>query len=247
MNKVINVSRLQNNVFLIFNRSIKAEKSAWFENPTFIGRAIFLSLRGVNPPRHIHPIFGKMLSRHEKEQLLDQKGLAVWMTGLSGSGKSTIGLLLEQMLHQRGVLTRLLDGDNVRSGINNNLGFSDQDRWENIRRIAEINKLFTDCGIVVINCFVSPTLAIRQQAREIIGADFTEVFVDTPIEICEERDVKGLYKKARAGEIADFTGISAPFERPEKADIVLQTQSQTPEQTAEALFTAVLPKIELTR
>lgn len=188
-----------------------------------------------------------MLSRHEKEQLLGQKGLAIWMIGLSGSGKSTIGLLLEQMLHQRGILTRLLDGDNVRSGINSNLGFSDSDRSENIRRIAEINKLFTDCGIVVINCFVSPTLAIRQQAREIIGADFTEVFVDTPLELCEERDVKGLYKKARAGEIADFTGISAPFERPDNADIMLQTINQTPEQSAEKLLIAVLPKIELTQ
>lgn len=188
-----------------------------------------------------------MLSRHEKEQLLGQKGLAIWMTGLSGSGKSTIGLLLEQMLHQRGILTRLLDGDNVRSGINSNLGFSENDRSENIRRIAEINKLFTDCGIVVINCFVSPTIAIRQQARDIIGADFTEVFVDTPIELCEARDVKGLYKKARAGEIPEFTGISAPFEPPKQANIVLQTKTQTPEQSAQELLAAVLPKIELTQ
>lgn len=167
------------------------------------------------------------------------------MTGLSGSGKSTIGVMLEKMLHDRGILTRLLDGDNVRSGINQNLGFSDEDRTENIRRIAEVNKLFVDCGIVTINCFVSPTIAIRKQARDIIGSDdFVEVFVDTALEVCEDRDVKGLYKKARAGEIPDFTGVSAPFEAPEKPEVHLRPEEGDPQKAANVLFEAIAPMIK---
>lgn len=186
-----------------------------------------------------------MLQRADKEKLLGQRGVAVWMTGLSGSGKSTIGVLLEKMLHERGIVTRLLDGDNVRSGINQNLGFSDEDRTENIRRIAEVNKLFVDCGIVTINCFVSPTRAIRQQARDIIGADdFVEVFVDTALEVCEDRDVKGLYKKARAGEIPDFTGISAPFEAPQNPGVHLHPEEGDPQKAADELLAAIAERIK---
>lgn len=195
--------------------------------------------------QNIHPIFDRMLQRSDKEQMLGQRGLVVWMTGFSGSGKSTIGLLLEQILHEKGILTRLLDGDNVRAGINSNLGFSDADRTENIRRIAEVNKLFVDCGIVTINCFVSPTLAIRQQAKDIIGAkDFVEVFINTSLEVCEERDVKGLYEKARAGEIKNFTGIDAPFEPPTKPEVTILTQHRTPEESARELFAAIEKRIK---
>ncbi len=164
----------------------------------------------------------KILLRADKEQLLQQKGIAIWFTGLSGSGKTTIAITLEKELHNKGLLTQILDGDNIRVGINNNLGFSDIDRIENIRRIAEITKLFVNTGIITICCFVSPTEEIRTIAKNIIGKnDFIEVFVNTPLEICEKRDVKGLYAKARRGEIKDFTGINAPFEVPAKPAIEL--------------------------
>ncbi len=164
----------------------------------------------------------KILQRAEKEQLLKQKGIAVWFTGLSGSGKTTIAIALEKELHAKGLLTQILDGDNIRTGINNNLGFSEEDRTENIRRIAEVTKLFVNSGIITICCFVSPTEEIRNKARTIIGdADFIEVFVNTPLEVCEKRDVKGLYAKARKGEIKDFTGITAPFEAPTAPEIIL--------------------------
>ena len=140
----------------------------------------------------------------------------VWFTGLSGSGKSTIAIALERELQKRGLLCRILDGDNIRSGINNNLGFSPEDRVENIRRIAEVGKLFVDTGIITIAAFISPNNQLREMASRIIGKDdFMEVYVSTPIEECERRDVKGLYAKARRGEIKEFTGISAPFEAPE--------------------------------
>lgn len=186
-----------------------------------------------------------MLQRKAKETLLGQRGVAIWMTGLSGSGKSTIGVLLEKMLHERGILTKLLDGDNIRSGINSNLGFSESDRMENIRRIAEVNKLFVECGVVTINCFVSPTIDIRQRAREIIGGDdFIEVFVNTPLEVCEQRDTKGLYKKARAGEIENFTGINAPFEPPTHPDVSLNTDDRQPQATAAELLEVVAKHIK---
>lgn len=194
---------------------------------------------------HIHPIFDRILGRSEKEELLKQKGIVIWMTGLSGSGKSTIAIGLERKLHEAGILTQVLDGDNVRTGINNNLGFSESDRTENIRRIAEVSKLFLNCGIVCINCFVSPTQAIRQQAKNIIGtADFLEVFINTPLEECERRDVKGLYKKARAGEISDFTGISSPFEAPENPDVMLLTEGKTVEQNVDELFQIIIAKVK---
>lgn len=164
----------------------------------------------------------KILQRADKEQLLKQKGIAIWFTGLSGSGKTTIAIALENNLNEKGLLTQILDGDNIRTGINSNLGFSDTDRIENIRRIAEVTKLFVNCGVVTICCFVSPTEEIRNNAKSIIGsADFIEVFVNTPLEVCENRDVKGLYAKARKGEIKDFTGINAPFEAPVNPEIVL--------------------------
>ena len=194
--------------------------------------------------RHIHPIADRLLQRADKEALLGQRGCVVWMTGLSGSGKSTIAIGLERRLHGEGIFTQVLDGDNVRTGINNNLGFSEADRTENIRRIAEVAKLFAGSGVVTICCFVSPTLAIREQARTIIGAeDFIEVFVDTPLEECERRDVKGLYAKARAGEVKEFTGISAPFEAPERPDVRLETTGQALEATIDDLYEHLLPRV----
>ena len=165
-----------------------------------------------------------MLSRQEREKMLGQRGVMVWFTGLSGSGKSTVALGVERELHRRGILCRILDGDNIRAGINSNLGFSPEDRRENIRRIAEVGKLFVDTGVVTLACFVSPTEEIRRMAREIVGADdFKEVFVSTPIEECERRDVKGLYARARRGEVKEFTGVSAPFEAPQHPALSIDT------------------------
>ena len=194
-------------------------------------------------PENIHTTFDRILNRSDKEQMLDQAGLVIWMTGLSGSGKTTIAVALEQMLAKEGVLTQVLDGDNIRSGINNNLGFTEEDRTENIRRIAEVSKLFVNCGIVTLNCFVSPTKAIRQQAKDIIGEDMVEVFVNTPFEECERRDVKGLYAKARAGEIKNFTGLDAPFEAPENPVVDVETMGRSVEECAEQIFNAVMPRI----
>lgn len=197
-------------------------------------------------PEHVYPIFDKMLSRSAKEQLLGQKGLMVWFTGLSGSGKSTLAVALERELHQRGLLCRILDGDNIRSGINNNLGFSAADREENIRRIAEVGKLFVDTGIITLAAFISPDEKMRQMAASIIGnGDFLEVYVNTPIEACEKRDVKGLYAKARKGEIKNFTGVSVPFEAPENPDISIDTSVTSLEESVQALLSIILPKIKI--
>lgn len=185
-----------------------------------------------------------MLSRDDKERLLGQKGLMVWFTGLSGSGKSTVAIALERELQQRGILCRILDGDNIRSGINNNLGFSAEDRVENIRRIAEVGRLFVDTGIVTIAAFISPNNDLRRMASEIIGQDdFMEVFVSTPLKECERRDVKGLYAKARRGEIKNFTGISAPFEAPENPTLTLDTSVLPVEESVKRLLQVILPKI----
>ena len=209
------------------------------------GQGATLAVPKMPAPEHIHPMRDRLLQRADKEALLDQRGMVIWMTGLSGSGKSTIAITLERQLHAAGRYTVVLDGDNVRDGINSNLGFSDADRTENIRRIAEIAKLFVHNGTVVICSFVSPTIAIREQARSIIGADdFFEVFVDTPLEECERRDVKGLYAKARAGEIKDFTGISAPFEPPPFPALRLRTEGRTAEAVADKLFQYLLPRIK---
>lgn len=194
---------------------------------------------------NIYPIFDKMLSRADKEALLGQRGLMVWFTGLSGSGKSTVAIALERELHARGILCRILDGDNVRSGINNNLGFSADDRVENIRRIAEVARLFVDTGIVTIAAFISPSNALREMAAKIIGKDdFVEVYVDTPLSVCEERDVKGLYKKARTGEVKNFTGISAPFEAPEHPALRLDTSKLTIQQSVGKLLELIMPMIK---
>jgi adenylylsulfate kinase len=186
------------------------------------------------------------VKRSEKEKRLNQKARAVWMTGLSGSGKSTLGLGLEKELTRRGFLVQLLDGDLVRTGINNNLTFSVGDRLENIRRIAEVSKLFIHCGIITINCFISPTNEIRALAREIIGNDdFIEVYMNAPFETCELRDSKGLYAKARKGEIMDFTGIGSPFEAPEHPDLELNSSELTIEKTIEKALQFILPRIQL--
>lgn len=195
---------------------------------------------------NIYPIFDRMMSRDDKERLLNQRGMMLWFTGLSGSGKSTVAIALERELHSRGLLCRILDGDNIRSGINNNLGFSAEDRVENIRRIAEVGRLFVDTGIITIAAFISPNNQLREMAAEIIGKDdFVEVFVSTPLEECEKRDVKGLYAKARRGEIKNFTGISAPFEAPEHPDITLDTSKLPVEESVKILLDYVLPKAVL--
>lgn len=187
--------------------------------------------------KEIYPIFDRMLDRASKEKLLGQRGVMLWFTGLSGSGKSTLAIALERELQSRGILCRILDGDNIRSGINNNLGFSESDRIENIRRIAEVAKLFVDTGIVTIAAFISPSEQMRRMAREIIGEkDFLEVYVSTPIEECERRDVKGLYAKARRGEIKDFTGVSAPFEAPENPALAIDTSQVTLEESVQKLL-----------
>ncbi len=194
---------------------------------------------------NIYPIFDRMMTRGDKEALLGQHSLMVWFTGLSGSGKSTIAIALERELHQRGLLCRILDGDNIRSGINNNLGFSEADRVENIRRIAEVSKLFVDTGIITIAAFISPSNDIREMAADIIGRDdFVEVYVSTPIEECERRDVKGLYAKARRGEIKNFTGISAPFEAPEHPALTLDTSVLSLEESVHKLLELILPRIQ---
>ena len=178
----------------------------------------------MNNDNNIYPIFDRMLARADKERLLGQRGVMLWFTGLSGSGKSTVAVALERELHRRGRLCRLLDGDNIRTGINAGLGFSADDRRENIRRIAEVGKLFVDTGIITLAAFVSPTEELRTLARDIIGAaDFKEIFVATPLEECERRDVKGLYARAWRGEVKNFTGISAPFEAPQNPALVLDT------------------------
>lgn len=187
---------------------------------------------------NIYPIYDRILKREDKEKLLGQRGVMLWFTGLSGSGKSTVAIALERALQDRGLLCRILDGDNVRSGINANLGFSAEDRRENIRRIAEVGKLFVDTGIITIAAFISPTEEIRQMAEHIIGRDdFKEIFVSTPLEVCEQRDVKGLYARARRGEIPNFTGISAPFEAPEHPALSLDTSKLSIEESVKKLLT----------
>ena len=194
---------------------------------------------------NIFTIFDDILQRKEKEELLNQKSKVVWMTGLSGSGKTTVAKGLERHLHSQGILNQLLDGDNIRSGISNNLSFSQKDRTENIRRIAEVSKLFVNCGVVTLNCFISPTIEIREIAKEIIGAEnFIEVYINASVETCENRDVKGLYKKAREGEIKDFTGISAPFEAPENPNIEINTSKLSIDQSVEKVLDYILPIIK---
>lgn len=194
---------------------------------------------------NIYPIYDQMMSRADKEALLCQRGMMVWFTGLSGSGKSTIAMGVERELHSRGILCRILDGDNIRAGINSNLGFSPEDRKENIRRIAEIGKLFVQTGIVTLACFVSSTNDVRRLARTIIGGeDFREVYVSTPLEECERRDVKGLYARARKGEIKEFTGISAPFEVPENPALEIDTSRLSLKESVRRVVDMVMDNFE---
>ena len=177
--------------------------------------------------KHIYPHEG-MVKREHRERLLGQRGVTLWFTGLSGAGKSTLAVAVEEALHKVGNLTYILDGDNIRSGINNNLSFSPEDRKENIRRIAEIAKLFRDAGVITLTAFISPYREDRQLARDLAGNDdFIEVFVDASLESCESRDPKGLYKKARAGQIPEFTGISAPYEAPENPELHIRTDQKS--------------------
>lgn len=203
----------------------------------------------MSTPENIHPTFGQLLDREAKEALLNQRGLVVWLYGLSGSGKSTLATALERRLHEEGVFTQVLDGDNIRTGLNNNLGFSDEDRSENIRRIAEVAKLFATAGVVTITSFICPRNELRALAREIVGqADFLEVYVECSFETCEQRDVKGLYAKAKAGQVQNFTGKDSSFEAPKPrsvADLVLNTDNQTEGESLEQLYQAVRPRVAL--
>ncbi len=195
---------------------------------------------------NIFPDYEGMTGRSAKEQLLGQRAAVLWFTGLSGSGKSTLAKALEQKLHNAGRMTALLDGDNIRSGLNRNLGFSEGDREENIRRIAEVAKLFLQNGIITLASFVSPTKEMREMARQIISPDdFIEIFVDCPLEECEKRDVKGLYKKARAGAIPNFTGIDAPFEAPSAPDLTLHTDRESVDESVQKIMDFLKDKIEL--
>ena len=181
------------------------------------------------------------VTAEDREKLLNQKGCVIWFTGLSGSGKSTLANAVEQLLHQQRHHTYVLDGDNVRHGLNKNLGFSPEDREENIRRVGEVAKLFADAGTIVMTAFISPYRADRDQARALIAdGRFVEVFVDCPLEVCEKRDTKGLYKKARAGEIKEFTGISAPYEPPLNPEVTINSAELSIEECAEAVVSVLV-------
>ena len=194
---------------------------------------------------HIYPIFDRMLGRADKEALLHQHSVMIWFTGLSGSGKSTIAIALERELQKRGLLCRILDGDNIRSGINNNLGFSAEDRVENIRRIAEVDKLFVETGIITLAAFISPNNELREMASRIIGKEnFLEIYVRTPLEGCDRRDIKGPYAKARKGEIRNSTGISAPFEAPAHPALSLDTSKLSVEESVNRLLELILPRVK---
>jgi adenylylsulfate kinase len=177
------------------------------------------------------------VSKTEREKISGHRGCTVWLTGLSGSGKSTLANLLEKALWERGARAYVLDGDNVRHGLNKDLGFSPEDRGENIRRIGEVAALFTEAGIINVTAFISPYKGDRDKVREIMAeGDFVEVYVKCDLDECEKRDPKGLYKKARAGEIPEFTGISAPYEEPDKAELIVDTTSQSQEDSLQALL-----------
>jgi adenylylsulfate kinase len=194
---------------------------------------------------NIYPIDDRLLQRQAKETLLQQKGKVFWMTGLSGSGKSTLAQHVEAELYKQGYLTQVLDGDNIRNGLNKGLGFSDDDRLENIRRVAEVAKLFCNCGVVTFVSFISPKQSERDFARSIIGSDnFAEVYISAPYDKCEERDVKGLYAKARAGEIKDFIGLHTPYEAPTHPELEISTHTLTIPQATDLLLHAVLGYIQ---
>ena len=194
---------------------------------------------------NIFTIFDDILQKEDKELLLQQKAKVIWMTGLSGSGKTTIGKEIEKKLHAEGIISQILDGDNIRVGISNNLTFSYNDRKENIRRIAEVSKLFLNCGIITLNCFVSPTIEIRKIAKDIIGdEDFIEVYINSDIETCEKRDTKGLYKKAREGKVKEFTGITSPFEPPIQPTLEINTSELSINESVQKVLDYILPIIK---
>ena len=194
---------------------------------------------------NIYPIQTKVKTA-DRQQLMKQQARLIWFTGLSGSGKSTLAVQLEAQLHAKGYKTYLLDGDNIRVGLNKDLTFTDKDRVENIRRIGEVASLMLDAGIVVLSAFISPFKSDRDQVKKIVGAGkYMEVFVDTPLEVCEQRDVKGLYKKARAGEVPNFTGIDSPYEKPEKPDLTIPTHQMSIDESLTLLLKLVEPKIKL--
>jgi len=195
---------------------------------------------------HIHPIYDRLIDRQTRCEQLGQQSKVIWLTGLSGSGKSTIAQHLERKLFEGGFFAQVLDGDNIRDGINQNLGFSEEDRRENIRRIAEVAKLYLNSGIITINSFISPTIAIRKMAAEIISPDsFIEIYINAPIEVCEKRDVKGLYAKARKGLIKGFTGIDAPYEPPLQPALEVCTDKMDVFQATDCIFDFLLPNIKL--
>lgn len=191
--------------------------------------------------RHTHPI-----GKPDRLKNNGHQAKVIWLVGLSGSGKSTLAGNIEAILHQKGYKTYLLDGDNVRLGLNNDLGFSSKDRTENIRRIAEVARLFNEAGIIVLSAFISPLAADRAQAQRLIGSEnFIEIFIDCPLHVCEKRDVKGLYAKARKGLIPNFTGIDAPFENPKQPDLTVNTETDPPELSLKKLLDFIEPKLKL--
>ncbi len=195
---------------------------------------------------NIYPVFEQIINRNQKERLLKQKSKVLWITGLSGSGKTTLGAAVEKELFNKGFLTQILDGDNIRSGINKNLKFTEKDRVENIRRIAEVTKLFLNCGVIAINCFISPSKESRNMAKSIIGKEnLIEIYLSTPLEVCEMRDVKGLYAKARSGKIKNFTGVSAPFEVPENPDIIIDTSQTSLKESVDIVYNYIKNQIKV--
>jgi adenylylsulfate kinase len=210
------------------------------------GDALILFMQHRMKSNNLTPIFSKLIAREKKEHLLQQKSKSIWFIGLSGSGKTTLALELERYLFDQGFATALLDGDNVRTGINSDLGFSTVDRHENIRRVAEINKLFVENGIIVINSFVCPTESMRQLITSIIGKEnVVIIYVQASLKTCMQRDVKGLYKKAIQGEISQFTGISDDFEEPQHYDLLINTENKSKEQNVEQIISFVVPKLRL--
>ena len=194
-------------------------------------------------PSNLHTQQTKV-NKHDREQLLNQKSQLIWFTGLSGSGKSTLAVALEKKLFDKGFKTYLLDGDNVRQGLNKDLTFDDEGRKENIRRIGEVANLMLDAGTIVLSAFISPFKADRDLIRELVGSDnFIEIFADCPIEVCEQRDVKGLYQKARSGAIKNFTGIDSPYEIPVNPDLIIKTHELSLEDSLDLLLNKILPRI----
>jgi adenylylsulfate kinase len=225
------------------NEKLPAPGSFFFR-PLSLSLSLQLKTDMAAETLHIDSFIKWPALRSPKEAMLNQHACVIWMCGLSGSGKSTLAARLDQELYKRGYLSQVIDGDVVRNGLNKGLGFSEEDRYENLRRVAEVAKLFTGCGVISIVSFISPTVNYRTMARNIIGKeDFLEVYINAPLDVCEHRDIKGLYQKARSGIIKDFTGINAPFEAPEQSDVEIHTDSQSVEESTRQLLEFVLPRI----